>query len=425
MLDIRMILEEKEKIIKSLNARKFKDMQLVEELAALGEKRKKILTESENLRAEQNKKSKDMPVIMKNGTAEEKKAFQDELKSLSEQVKNYAPLVKEIEDELAAKIMYLPNIIAEDTPVGDSEEDNQIVRVFGEKPVLDFEPKEHVDIAGNLLDFERGVKLSESRFVVYTGIMAKLERVLINFMLETHTEEHGYTEILPPFLVNRASMTGTGQLPKFEEDLYKTNDDLFLIPTAEVPVTNLHRDEILNEESLPVSYAAYTPCFRREAGSAGRDTKGIIRQHQFNKVELVKFTKPEDSDAELEKLLSHAEKILQKLNLHYRVMRLCSADVGFSSAKTYDIEVWLPGQNKYREISSCSSFSDFQARRADIRFKRKDAKKTEFVHTINGSGLAVGRTLVAILENYQQKDGSVIVPEVLRPYLKGLEVIKL
>ncbi|MDX2481086.1 MAG: serine--tRNA ligase, partial [Desulfuromusa sp.] len=296
-----------------------------------------------------------------------------------------------------------------------------------EKPSLSFTPKAHWDIGEDLgiLDFERGSKLSGARFCVYFGAGARLERALINFMLDLHTGEHNYTETLPPFLVNRASMTGTGQLPKFADDLFHTEDvDLFLIPTAEVPVTNLHRDEILAEKDLPLCYTAYTPCFRKEAGSHGKDTRGLIRQHQFNKVEMVKFTRPEDSDVELESLLQNAEKVLQLLGLPYRTVDLCTGDIGFSAARTFDIEVWLPGQECYREISSCSNFRDFQARRASIRFRREGAKKPELVHTLNGSGLAVGRTLLAVLENYQQEDGSVLIPEVLKPYMGGLEKIE-
>jgi seryl-tRNA synthetase len=301
-----------------------------------------------------------------------------------------------------------------------------MVRTWGEKPEMGFEPLPHWDIGENLriLDFARASKIAGSRFALYRGAGALLERALINFMLDTHTKEHGYTEVLPPFMVNSASMTGTGQLPKFKEDLFKIeNWDLYLIPTAEVPVTNIHREEVISEDLLPIYYVAYTPCFRSEAGSYGKDTRGLIRQHQFNKVELVKFSKPEASYDELEKLTADAESILQRLGLHYRIVTLCSGDLGFSSAKTYDLEVWLPGQQVYREISSCSNFEDFQARRAGIRFKRKGAGGTELVHTLNGSGLAVGRTLVAILENYQQKDGTVVIPNALRPYMGNLNSI--
>jgi len=302
-----------------------------------------------------------------------------------------------------------------------------LLKVWGEPPVFDFEPKNHWDIGETLdiLDFKRAAKIAGARFCVLKGPASLLNRALINFMLNLHTTRHGYTEVLPPFLVNSASMTGTGQLPKFAEDSFKVEGrDFFLTPTAEVPVTNLHRDEVLNISELPLCYTAYTPCFRSEAGSYGQDTRGMIRQHQFDKVELVKFTRPEESAGELEKLLANAEVVLQNLGLHYRVVTLCLGDLGFSSSKTYDIEVWLPGQGRYREISSCSNFTDFQARRANIRFRRDSGSKTEFVHTLNGSGLAVGRTLVAILENYQQADGSVIIPEALRRYTEGLKIIK-
>ena len=311
-------------------------------------------------------------------------------------------------------------------PVGPDETGNVEVKKWGEPPKFSFEPKAHWDIgeALDIIDFERAGKITGARFALYKGAGALLERSLINFMLNLHTKEHRYKEVLPPFMVNRASMTGTGQLPKFEKELFKVEgDDYFLIPTAEVPVTNIHRDEMLDGDKLPIYYTAYTPCFRREAGSYGKDTRGLIRQHQFNKVELVKFVRPEDSYNELESLLLNAEEVLKKLNLPYRVVVLCTGDMGFAAAKTYDIEVWLPGQNKYREISSCSNFIDFQARRANIRFRRETKAKPEYVHTLNGSGLAVGRTLVAILENYQQEDGTVIVPEALRHYMGGMERI--
>jgi seryl-tRNA synthetase len=323
--------------------------------------------------------------------------------------------------------MVIPNIPHESVPVGEASEDNPVVRSWGAIPEMDFDALPHWDIGERLgiLDFATASKLAGSRFALYRGAGALLERSLISFMLDIHTREHGYTEVLPPFMVNSASMTGTGQLPKFKEDLFKIEGwDLFLIPTAEVPVTNIHRDEVLAEESLPICYVSYTPCFRSEAGSYGKDTRGLIRQHQFNKVELVKFCKPEESYQELEKLTQDAEMILQRLELPYRVVSLCTGDLGFASAKTYDLEVWLPGQKLYREISSCSNFEDFQARRAVIRFKRKGAGGTELVHTLNGSGLAVGRTLVAVLENYQQKDGTVLIPRVLQSYMGGIEVIK-
>lgn len=311
-------------------------------------------------------------------------------------------------------------------PVGSGENDNVVVHLGGEKPVFKYEPKEHWEIGENLniLDFSRGAKIAGARFTLYKGMGAALERALVNFMLDLHVGEHGYTEVLTPFMVNRESMTGTGQLPKFAEDLFKIDGmEYYLIPTAEVPVTNIYREEILEESNLPVYYVAYSPCFRSEAGSYGKDTRGLVRQHQFNKVEMVKFTKPEYSYDELEKLTANAEAVLDKLGIHYRTVNLCAGDLGFSSAKTYDVEAWMPGQNVYREISSCSNFEDFQARRASIRFRREDSGKIEFVHTLNGSGLAVGRTVVAILENYQQADGSVIIPEALRPYLRGVDRI--
>jgi seryl-tRNA synthetase len=324
--------------------------------------------------------------------------------------------------------MVMPNIPHESVPVGKDENDNPVVRTWGEIPERDFEPIPHWETGERLgiLDFARAAKIAGARFALYRGLGARLERALITFMLDVHTKEHGYTEVLPPFMVNSAAMTGTGQLPKFKEDLFKIEGwDYYLVPTAEVPVTNIHREEVLAEKDLPIYYVAYTPCFRSEAGSYGKDTRGLIRQHQFNKVEMVKFAKPEDSYEELESLTRNAEEILRRLELPYRVITLCTGDLGFSAAKTYDLEVWLPGQNLYREISSCSNFGDFQARRAEIRFKREGGKGTELVHTLNGSGLAVGRTLVAILENYLQPDGSVAIPEALRPYIPEVDSIDL
>ncbi|MCK4501475.1 MAG: serine--tRNA ligase [Desulfuromonadales bacterium] len=389
----------------------------------LDQQRRELLNEVEALKAEKNKVS---ALI---GQTKDKSQVQGEIsrmKEVSAQIKILDDRLREVADNLSELLMGVPNIPHPQSPVGASEDDNVEVRTWGDKPALNFTPKAHWDVGEGLgiLDFERASKLSGARFCVYFGAGARLERALINFMLDLHTTEHGYTETLPPFLVNRASMTGTGQLPKFESDLFHTEDvDLFLIPTAEVPVTNLHRDEILAEKDLPICYAAYTPCFRKEAGSHGKDTRGLIRQHQFNKVEMVKFVRPEDSDAELESLLGNAEKVLQLLQLPYRVVDLCTGDIGFSASRTFDIEVWLPGQECYREISSCSTFSDFQARRASIRFRREGAKKPELVHTINGSGLAIGRTLLAVLENYQQEDGSVLIPEVLQPYMGGMTKI--
>jgi seryl-tRNA synthetase len=323
--------------------------------------------------------------------------------------------------------MVIPNVPHESVAIGEDEKDNPVVRVWGEIPKFDFDPLPHWEIgeALGILDFARASKIAGARFALYRGAGALLERALINFMLDIHTREHGYTEVLPPFMVNSACMTGTGQLPKFKADLFKIEDwDYYLIPTAEVPVTNIHREEIIREEELPINYVSYTPCFRSEAGSYGKDTRGLIRQHQFNKVELVKFSRPENSYEELERLTNDAEDILRRLGLPYRVVSLCTGDLGFSAAKTYDLEVWLPGQDLYREISSCSNFSDFQARRAGIRFKKKGAAGTQLVHTLNGSGLAVGRTLVAILENYQAKDGCIVIPEVLRHYMGGMASIQ-
>jgi len=343
-----------------------------------------------------------------------------EMRQVSQQIKEMDEELKEFEESLANTLLTIPNLPHESVPLGASEADNPEVRKWGEPGKFDFEPKAHWDIGEGLdiLDFERAAKVTGARFVFYKGLGARLERSVFNFFLDTHTREHGYTEIFPPFMVNRASMTGTGQLPKFEEDLFRIDSvDYFLIPTAEVPVTNLYNSEILDGEKLPIYHAAYSACFRAEAGAHGRDTRGLIRQHQFNKVELVKFTRPEDSYDELEKLTGNAERVLQLLELPYRVISLCTGDLGFSSAKTYDLEVWLPSFGLYREISSCSNFEDFQARRANIRFRRDAKAKPEFVHTLNGSGLAVGRTVAAILENYQQADGSVVVPKVLQPYM--------
>jgi len=422
MFDVKLILQNRDKVVKILENRNFKELPLIDEVVVLSEKRKALITESEAIRAKQMSRSKEMPVIMKNGTDSEKAEIKEELKELSEKVKSFGPEVKAVEERIDEILLSIPNVIADDCPVGKDESSNVVVSSWGEKPVFDFAPKEHFDIAANTIDLERGVKLSGSRFVVYKKELAMLERAVMNYMLD-NAHKNGYTEIVPPVLVSRETMTGSGQLPKFEEEAYKTTDDMFLIPTAEVSLVNLHRDEMIPAESLPLKYAAYTPCFRREAGSYGKDMKGIIRLHQFNKVELVKFTKPEESHNELLALLKNAEEILQGLGVHYRVIELCSGDIGFNSLKTFDIEVWLPGQNLYREISSCSNTGDFQARRAGVRFKRDAGGKPEFVHLLNGSGLAIDRTLVAILENYQQADGTVRIPEVLKKYMHGLEVI--
>ena len=390
-----------------------------------GERRDK-LAELESLRHERNKVSEDIAAMKKNG--EDASSLINDMKDVSARIKFLEAGMDEIQEQLDQLLLGIPNIPHETVPVGKDEKDNPVIREWGERKEFDFEPLSHWDIGENLdiLDFGRAAKLAGARFALYKGSGSRLERALINFMLDIHTTEHGYTEILPPFMVNSACMTGTGQLPKFEEDLFKIDGwDLYLIPTAEVPVTNIHREEILSEDDLPLFYTAYTPCFRSEAGSYGKDTRGLIRNHQFNKVELVKFCDPENSYGELEKLTQNAEEILKRLELPYRVITLCTGDLGFSAAKTYDLEVWLPGQQLYREISSCSNFVDFQARRASIRFKRKGAKGTELVHTLNGSGLAVGRTFVAILENYQQKDGSVKIPGALQAYMGGMKEIRI
>ncbi len=391
--------------------------------ADLDGRRRTLLGDAEALKAERNKVS---ALI---GKTKDKSQVQGEIvrmQEVSKRIKALDEELKGVEAELQGLLLTLPNLPHEDCPVGTSEDDNRELRSWGEPRQFEFEAKPHWELGEQLgvLDFERAGKIAGARFSLLRGAGARLERALINFMLDLHTDHHNYVEILPPFMVNREAMTGTGQLPKFEDDLFHLDDpDFFLIPTAEVPVTNIHRDEILAAVDLPVCYTAYTPCFRKEAGSHGRDTRGLIRQHQFNKVELVKFVVPEESDRELEKLLDNAEEVLRQLQLPYRVVDLCTGDIGFSAARTFDIEVWLPGQQAYREISSCSNFRDFQARRAAIRFRREAKGKPELVHTLNGSGLAVGRTLLAIFENYQQKDGSVVIPEVLRPYMGGLEKI--
>lgn len=423
MLDIKRIKKDKEQIQKLMGKRGEKDFSL-DEVIELDDKRISLLQEVEAMKNEQNTKSKQIPVYKKEG--KDVNELMNELKGLSEKIKNLDEQVKLTEDELYMKMLNIPNVPHPDVPVGDTDDDNVEVRKFMEPSKFDFEPKAHWEIGTNLdiLDFERAGKITGARFTLYKGLGARLERAVISFFLDTHTQDHGYTEVIPPFMANRASFIGTGQLPKFEEDMFKLDGlDYFLVPTAEVPVTNIHRDEILSADELTIKYCAYTPCFRAEAGSAGRDTRGLIRQHQFNKVELVKFTKPEDSYAELESLTNNAEQMLKLLKIPYRIVKICSGDLGFTAAFKYDIEVWMPSYNKYVEISSCSNFEDFQSRRANIRFKRDKASKPEFVHTLNGSGLAVGRTFAAILENYQQEDGSVIVPEVLRHYM-GCDIIK-
>jgi seryl-tRNA synthetase len=395
----------------------------VEQFRDIDAQRRAAITESEQLLAERNALSKEVGRLRKEGA--DSTGLQERSRQLGERITVLAKTAEELDTKYRELMAGVPNLPHESVPVGKSADDNPVIRTFGEPGKFDFEPKNHWDIGPDLgiLDFERATKITGARFAVYFGLGAKLERALINFMLDTHTREHGYTEVLPPFAVNSASLYGTGQLPKFAEDLFKLeNTDYWLIPTAEVPVTNLFRDETLDAEKLPIKFCAYTPCFRSEAGSYGRDVRGIIRQHQFQKVELVKFSRPEDSYDQLDGLTADAEDILRRLNLPFRTVLLCTGDMGFGSSKTFDIEVWLPGQNGYKEISSCSNYEAFQARRANIRMKT--GKKSEFAHTLNGSGLAVGRTWVAIVENYQQRDGSVVVPEALRPYLNAERITK-
>lgn len=423
MLDIKKIREDFEEVKQKVESRGQGDFGIAR-VIELDTRRRELLADVEAKKSRQNADSKEIPKLKKEG--KDVTALLAEMKALSEEIKQIDAQVSQIEEELQDALLNIPNTPNENVPVGVSDEDNVEVRRWGEPKSVDFEQKAHWDVGGDLdiLDFERATKIAGTRFTVYKGLGARLERSVMNFMLDLHTGEHGFTEILPPFMVNRDAMTGTGQLPKFEEDMFHVPaKDFFLIPTAEVPVTNLLMNEILDGDKLPIYYTAYTPCFRKEAGSAGRDTRGLIRQHQFNKVELVKFCKPEDSYKELESLTAAAEEVLKRLEIPYRVVRLCTGDLGFSSAMTYDIEVWMPSYGRYVEISSCSNFESYQARRANIRFRREAGSKTEFVHTLNGSGLAVGRTTAAILENYQQADGSVIVPEALRPYM-GIDVIR-
>ena len=421
MLDIKYIIANLDEAVKK-TADRGADFDF-DALIAFDEKRKSLQAENDQLKAERNRVSKEIGSIKKAGG--DISEIQAKMREAGDRIATIDAELSEAEEKMNEMLLNLPNLVKDEVPVGADEADNTLHKEWGTPKEFSFEPKAHWDIADNLgiLDFERGVKISKSRFTAYMGLGAKLERALINFMLDSHAER-GYQEVLAPYLVNAEAMKGTGQLPKFEEDLFKCErDELYLIPTAEVSVTNLYSQEILDEDMLPVKHCSYSACFRREAGSHGKDVRGLIRQHQFNKVELVKVTRPEDSEAELAELLEYAEIILQKLELPYRIMTLCSGDIGFSSAKTYDIEVWLPSQQTYREISSCSTFTDYQARRASIRFRRKGEKKVEFAHTLNGSGLAVGRTFLAVLENYQNEDGTVTVPEVLRPYLGGLEVL--
>jgi seryl-tRNA synthetase len=422
MLDIKRVREEYEGVLSAVESRGHGDFDLPK-ARILDAERRALLSDVEQLKSRQNAASKEIPALKKAGKDASK--LLAEMKALSDEIKEKDARVAETEEALRMALLNVPNTPSPDVPIGSDESANVELRREGMPTPFGFETKAHWDIgtALDILDFERAAKISGARFSVYKGAGARLERSVINFMLDLHTGDHGYTEILPPFMVNRDAMTGTGQLPKFEEDMFHLPaKDFFLVPTAEVPLTNLHRDEILSGETLPIRYTAYTPCFRKEAGSAGRDTRGLIRVHQFNKVELVKFTTPEDSYMELESLLSAAETVLKKLGIPYRVVMLSTGDLGFSAAMTYDIEVWMPSYGRYVEISSCSNFEDYQARRAGIRFRREAGDKPEFVHTLNGSGLAVGRTVAAILENFQQEDGSVKVPEVLQAYM-GADII--
>jgi seryl-tRNA synthetase len=420
MLDLNFVRDNLTLVEEKLRQRGMNPAEALRDFSAIDTERRQAILAAETLQARRNRASEEIAKLKKTG--QDASAQINETKELREQITAAEKTAAEQEARLREILTALPNLPHDSVPVGKSAEDNVEARRWGAAPQLDFKPKPHWELGEHLgiLDLERAAKLSGARFAVYWALGARLERALANFMLDLHTREHGYTEVLPPYLVNSESMYGTGQLPKFAQDLFKVphgEKDLWLIPTAEVPVTNLYRDEVLDGARLPISLTAYTPCFRSEAGSYGKDVRGIIRQHQFQKVELVKFARPETSYDELEKLTRNAETVLQKLGLHYRVMALCTADMGFSSAKTYDIEVWLPGQNLFREISSCSNFENFQARRANIRYRPEGKSKTEFLHTLNGSALAVGRTWVAVVENYQQADGSVLIPEVLQPYM--------
>ncbi len=422
MLEIKFLRQNLQEVKNSLvNRGENADLKTFKETDSI---RRSILLEIEGLRHQRNVVSDKIAKMKK--SKENTDSLVVEMREVSSKIKELDKTLADKEEIIHTILMGLPNIPHSSVPIGSNESDNVCEKTVGKKPAFDFTPKPHWTLGEdlNILDFDRAAKITGARFPLYLGLGARLERALINFMLDTHTDTHGYKEVLPPFIVNKNSMTNTGQLPKFKEDLFKLEGwDYFMIPTAEVPVTNIHQGETLDEDCLPAMYTAYTPCFRSEAGSYGKDTRGLIRQHQFNKVELVKFCAPESSYDELEKLLNNAEEILRQLNLHYRVVTLSTGDLGFSASKTYDIEVWMPAQGVYREISSCSNFEDFQARRANIRFKRKGEKGTKLVHTLNGSGLAAGRTVAAILENFQQSDGSVIIPQVLRPYMGNQEKI--
>ncbi|MDI9459064.1 serine--tRNA ligase [Candidatus Darwinibacter acetoxidans] len=422
MLDLRMIRQNPERVKAEL-AKKGEDAP-IEQLLALDEQRRGMLAEAEQLKARRNEVSEEVARLKRE--KQDAQALIDEMRVVSQQIKDFDEKLREVDNQLQDLLLRIPNLPHESVHVGASEDDNKEIRRWGDPTPFGFEPKPHWEIGVNLdiIDFERAAKVTGSRFYFLKGLGARMERALVNFMLDLHTGEHGYREVFPPVIVNQASATGTGQLPKFGEDMFKLEGlEYYLVPTAEVPVTNLYRDEILNAEDLPIYHVAYSPCFRSEAGSHGRDTRGLVRVHQFNKVELVKFVAPETSYDELEKLTNNAEEVLRRLGLPYRVTQMCTADLGFTAAKKYDPEVWMPSYGRYVEISSCSNFEDFQARRANIRFRRDRGSKPEFVHTLNGSGVAIGRCLAAILENYQQEDGSVLIPEVLRPYMGGLERI--
>jgi seryl-tRNA synthetase len=424
MLDLKFVRDHIDKVQTALRQRGL-DISF-EEFLAKDLERRRALAEIDELRHRRNTLSEEVGRKKKAGLHAEAQPLMDQVKEINQKIKQWEAEAEKHDPWVRNFLLTLPNLPDDSVPLGASADDNPVIKTWGEPPRFGFEPKPHWDLGETLgiLDFERAAKIAGARFALLKAAGSLMERALINFMLDLHTRKHGYTEVWPPFITNADSMRGTGQLPKFKEDLFKIDGlEYYLVPTAEVPVTNIHREEILREEDLPIYYTAYTPCFRSEAGSYGKDVRGLIRQHQFDKVELVKFVTPETSYNELELLLQDAEAVLQELGLHYRVVVLCTGDLGFAAAKTYDLEVWLPGQNLYREISSCSNFTDYQARRAEIRFKRKGAKSTELVHTLNGSGLAVGRTMVAILENYQQEDGSVLIPEKLRPYMGGLERI--
>lgn len=426
MLDIRLIRNNREKIRNKMKNRgESFDISVIDQVYDLDEKRREYLVYAEELKSKRNKESEEISRLKKSGRDIADKF--DNMKRLSAEIKEYDTKLAKFDEDIEYLMLRIPNIPNEAVPDGLTDDDNEEIRSWGELPEFNFEPKAHWDLGAGLdiLDFERASKVTGSRFSFYKGLGARLERSIINYFLDFHTEDQGYTEMIPPYMVNRKSMTGTGQLPKFEEDAFRImKDDYFLIPTAEVPVTNYYAGEVLKGEELPIKIAAFSACFRSEAGSAGRDTRGLIRQHQFNKVELVKFTKPEDSYSELEKLTKDAEAVLKGLRLPYRVVKICKGDLGFTAALKYDIEVWMPSYNRYVEISSCSNFEDFQARRANIRYKETPKSRPEFVHTINGSGVAVGRTFAAVLENFQREDGSVEIPEVLRPYMGGRENIK-